>query len=362
MPPKFTFAAFRARLSVVPHTSTPRYRRLVRVLATFLGFVVIATACSGEAPARLVQTPEQSIEEFSDDRAAGEPAPSAPPEPAEESATGPSDPVNVGAGNTVHVLGSIRSAPETGVNWEQAIPIIDGDLTTIASLSCDQGTACDADALALWGEDRVEVVNLATSANVLSQEELADASFLLNEVGITPIGFGENAASALEPAIIQSGTIRVAVHTVSIAALPDVTATDTTAGIVGPALFDDVIAAVAQSREDLFGTVVLVDFGDLDARAPGIAEIDAVDQLISAGADAVIGHGSDFLQRFDQIGPSVVSFGLGNAVSQTTDPLRLDSAVLRLEFARPGQSCLIPTTSSGAGPALDDPSFTSCGG
>ena len=83
-------------------------------------------------------------------------------------------------------------------------------------------------------------------------------------------------------------------------------------------------------------------------------------QLIDAGANAIIGHGSDFLQRFDQVSTGVVAYGLGNAVPASAEPLRRDTSVLRLEFDRPGTSCLLPATATESGPSLDDEATLDC--
>ena len=323
---------------------------------------LIAAGCSGETPSRAIGTPgEASAPTFDPDlgRSAGTPEEAE----SETAATIGDEPVQVDSStDVVHILGSIRAEPELNADWANEIPIVQNDLATIASLSCDQGAACDPVTIASWAEERVEIVNLATSANVLSSEELVETESTLEEAGVAIVGYGQNTEAALSPIIFDNGDIAVAIHAISLAAVPEVTASDNAAGIVGPELFDSVHNSIAASRASELGVVVIVDWGNLDARAPTEDELSEVELLIDAGADAVVGHGSDFLQRFDQIGSGIVSFGLGNAVTTNEDPLRRDASVLRLEFDRPGRSCQLQTTATTGGPQLDDQTVLDCGG
>ena len=265
-------------------------------------------------------------------------------------------------GNVIHVLGSVRSTPIESEAWEADIPIVQDDLATIASVNCNLADDCDLDAIADWAAGRVDVLNLATSANVLSVDELLSFQGLLEERGVAVVGFGEVLQSAERPFIFVSGDLTVSVHALSMVAVPEVQAGEATAGIAGPPSFSAVLDAVATSRDAEQGTVVIVDWGGLEDRAPNPEQTLVVEQLIDAGANAVVGHGPDFLQRFDQIGEGVAAYALGNTVSASEDPLRRDTAVLRLEFARPGRSCLLPATATAQGPTLDDQDGLACAG
>lgn len=345
------------------------WRRRLILIATVLSLV--AAACGNEPTARNAQDPRNAPTTTRDlsigrtategdrddnaDNTADETSES------EDTESGADELANVSNENVVQVLGSIRSSPVDADAWQDQIPTIEDDLATVASLSCNLGVDCDADTIATWAQDRVDVVNLATSANVLTPDQLALVQETLENVGVATVGFGSNLEAAQSPFVFANGDITVSIHAVSLVAVPEVTATDQTGGIAGPDSFEATLEAVANSREAEQGVVVVVDWGGLDQRAPDESQLDAAEQLIAAGADAVIGHGSDFLQRFDQVGSGIAIYGLGNAVSADEDPLRRDTSVLRLEFDRPGQSCLLPATASEQGPALDDLARQSCG-
>ncbi len=301
-------------------------------------------------------------------RSAGDPLDTVPESPPDETETtetplpsANAEPLDAGnAASVVHVLGSIRSTPETLDPWQASVPVIDNDLASVASLSCDRSDVCAPDAVAAWAAGRLEVVNLATASSVFDADGLAAISASLAASGVRTVGFGATAELATAPVIVRNNELAIAIHAVSLGATPEVAATDDTPGIAGPPLLERVLSGIAQSRTDGYGVVVVVDWGNLNARAPSDAEVAAVRQLIDSGADAVIGHGSDLLQRFDQVGSAAVSYGLGNAITTNDDPLRNDAAILRLEFATPGRSCLVPITSTPSGPTQDDITLAGC--
>ena len=83
--------------------------------------------------------------------------------------------------------------------------------------------------------------------------------------------------------------------------------------------------------------------------------------LDTGGADAIVGHGSDFLQRFEKIDETAIAFNLGNALTANDEPLRRDSAVLRIQLEEAGDfTCLLPAEGSEFGIVLDDPAGAGC--
>ncbi len=344
------------------HPLSRRCQRSRRSLAVALAalLALLISACSSTDQSRAAQAPTD--------------APPAAEDPSVgRSITEPEDPTVIARGpvpapadgsvvipeNVVHVLGSIRSTPSAADGWESEIPVIEGDLATTASLSCDLGADCDPEAIAAWAQGRVDLINLATSANVLSAEDLEAMQDALADVNVATVGFGTG-EGAEQPFVFDNGDVAIAFHAVSLLALPEVSATEDQAGIAGPRSFNAILEQVEVSRDAGRGVVVLIDGEGLDARSPDVANLTAVEALVEAGANAIVGHGSDFLLRFDQVGNGIAAFGLGNAVTATQEPLRQDAAVLRLEFDRPGRSCLLPAQGTTAGPVLDDAQATNC--
>lgn len=260
----------------------------------------------------------------------------------------------------VHVLGSIRSIADETVRFSNdASPVVD-DLATIVSQGCTPGE-CPAGQLGQWAGDQVEIVNVATRAAASEGTGQLGAHVAdLRESGLTVIGYGESAESAAAPVIFTTGAQEIAIHAISLDPDNPALATESTAGVSGIAQLDLLRESIIDNRNNGRGVVVLVDWGIQEGRAPTDQQIADVEQIVDAGADAIVGHGSDFLQRFDLVSQSAVAYSLGNASITTADPLRADTAILRLEFDTPGRSCLLPATAGPSGPALDLPEDTTC--
>ena len=345
----------------VADSPTVRQCSTRRLIAAFLVLIgLLATACGSPSQSRNVGSPSESPAEadLSVGRTAAAPASDGS---LDTNADGNLDPTAATTNqNVVHVLGSVRSTPvETDV-WQEEVPIVGSDLATVASVNCNLADDCDLNTIADWAEGRVDVINLATSASVLTADELLELTDILEARGVAVVGFGPDQSSAERPFTFVNQDLTVSIHALSVVAVPEVQATGETAGIAGPESLDAVLDAVAVSRDAEQGVVVLLDWGGLEERAPSTNETDIVERLIGAGANAVIGHGPDFLQRFDQVGGGVAAYSLGNAVSAVDEPVRRDTAVLRLEFARPGRSCLLPATATSQGPTLDDLGLLTC--
>ena len=270
--------------------------------------------------------------------------------------TSPSGPV----APLLHVLGSVRSIELEDSRFSDASPIFSSDLATIGSLGCS-ATTCTPAALTSWAEGQLDVVSVATlRAAIEGPDALRTQVVALESAGITVVGFGDDIEEAGAPAIVGPPEQQIAIYAISLAPDTQSLATEDRAGVAGPASLDRLRAAVISSRNDGLGVVVLVDWGNLENRAPTDQQIDDVNRIVDAGADAIVGHGVDFLQRFDLVSQTAVAYSLGSSSIATDDPLRADTAILRLEFTTPGRSCLLPAAASPSGPVLDDPALISC--
>lgn len=348
------------RQTVPVHRVVPALRRQWWTL--LLGLVVLAAAgCTGDDNNTVFEgngsaTPADSA--VTDDlaRQAGDPtgdarvtaAPASPP---------PIEPI-------LHVLGSVRSVDTTSSAWQLRVPMIGDDLATIVSLGCDTTTPeCSRLSLVDWATGRVEVLNVATSdAAGEDPDALRALVTAAEQAGIAVIGYGASEAEAIEATVVETDSVAVAVHAISMSADSELAATSDGSGIAGATSFDSLLESVEANLAQDLAVVVLIDWGDREGRAPNSEQIADVQQLVDLGVDAVVGHGADFLQRFDQVAGTAVAYGLGNTTTTDEDPLRGDSAVLRLEFATPGRACLLPTTAAASGPVLDDPDTITCAG
>ena len=324
-----------------------------RTCVVLIAMSALISACASDERPRLVPgeaevvvntAPKQALDpDASVGRQAGEPA-------IGRTAALPGDPLPP----VFHVLGSVRSvADETDRFSGQALPILD-DLATIASLGCTP-SECPSGPLATWAEGQIEIINVATrEAASEGAGQLGAQVSDLRARGITVVGFGENAIDAATPVIFTNGAEEIAIHAISLDPDNPAAATEDTPGVSGLADFDLLRQSVIANRNDDRGVIVLVDWGNTEGRAPTAEQVADVELIVEAGADAIIGHGSDFLQRFDLVGQAAVSYSLGNASVTTPEPLRADTAILRLEFDTPGRSCLFPATAGPNGPVLDN--------
>lgn len=260
----------------------------------------------------------------------------------------------------LHVLGSIRSVADSTATFGDDAEVVRNDLATIASVGCAPSD-CPVTALAPWASGQIEVLNIATGeAASEGADELGAYVTEFREAGITTLGYGNTISAAIEPVIVRNGNNRVAIHSITLDPDNTALATDDTPGLAGVTALDSLRQAVIANRNNGLGVVVLVDWGGNALRSPSPEQVIDVEQLVDAGADAIIGHGSDFLLRFDLVGQTAVAYGLGNASITAADPLRADTAILRLEFDTPGRSCLLPATAGPSGPSLDDPTDLTC--
>ncbi len=260
----------------------------------------------------------------------------------------------------IHVLGSIRSVADPSELPSSALPLITTDTTTIATVGCSP-SVCPAEDLAPWADGQIEVLNIATEE--AASEGGGQLGAYVEEfrvLGITTLGYGRDIRAAVEPVIVRSNNKRIAVHSISLDPSNPALATDDSPGLAGVTALDALRQGIIANRNNGLGVVVLVDWGTSRLRSPSAEQLEDVDLLVEAGADAIIGHGSDFLLRFDLVGQTAVAYGLGNGSITTSEPLRADTSILRLEFSTPGRSCLLPATAGPNGPTLDDPTVTNC--
>lgn len=272
-------------------------------------------------------------------------------------------PVTLPDNPLLHVLGSIRSLPETSSDWQADVAVVIDDVATVASLGCNPTDAdCNPSDLLAWSIGGVDLINLATANAGLAGPDLEDVVLDIRSAGVQVVGYGEDLTTAIAGVTVETNNLTVAIYSISLTAAEETWATENSSGIAGANAFDALLQEVVDQRAEGIAVVVLVDSGSIDDRAPTEQQVADLQRLVEVDVDAIIGHGSDFIQRYDRVANSTISYSLGNAVTATEDPLRADSAVLRLEFAAQGQgqACLLPATSGPNGPALDDQTITTC--
>ena len=263
----------------------------------------------------------------------------------------------------VYGLGSLRSIPATD-DWPQSFPIVGEDLATLTALDCAPGTpGCELEDLEALAAGEIDVISLATpGADDASPEALAEAADLFANLSVAPIGYGATIREAVQPTIISDTERSIAFFAISLDSELAIEASDTTPGIAGPDAFGDLLDAITQAETPNSMSVVSISWGTIEGRAPSIEQVAVAQQLVDAGADAVVGHGARFLQRLELIESIPVVYSLGHATSDATEQIDRDTAVLRVVFgSRLEATCLLPATATPNGPTLDKPDDTHCG-
>ena len=331
-------------------------RRGARPLVGRLFALCLLAACS-------TTTPEATAP---DATTVARPAARVAGEPVDDRARAAVDPSAVQRPAVVHVLGTLALLPESPAAIPLQVTPLQDDLVSVVTLGCALGTdGCASERVDSLQAAGVEVVNVASAAvGSTDADQVGAAVASLSAAGIEVTGWGADRAAAVEPVRIVSAGQTIALHAISLAEDGldrGAHATESTPGIAGPDAFAELLVAMAESQSAGDRIVVAVDWGDTERRSPDGEIVDLATALVRAGADAVVGSGSEFLNRLEVIEGAPVAFDLGQAATATDDALRRDTAVLRVVFDGATEAaCLLPATASPAGPRLDPADEPSC--
>ncbi len=181
-------------------------------------------------------------------------------------------------------------------------------------------------------------VDVATMANNHGVDfgllGLYDTLAAIRDTRFPVVGIGQTAAQAYAPWYADVRGHRVAILAAS--QIRDHTLAAWTAGPGSPgiasAFSDRLVAAVGEARRRAEVVVVYVHWGQ-EGRACPLPEQEALAQrLADAGADAVVGTHAHLLLGAGWLGPTYVSYGLGNFVWWRDNAYSNDTGVLALTF------------------------------
>ena len=182
----------------------------------------------------------------------------------------------------------------------------------------------------------VRVASLANNhAMDYGGDALADTIDLLEGAGVATIGAGRNIDEAYRYRILTTGGgVRVAFVGASLIVPYNFAAGASTPGIASAhppdvaRVLDTVRAAVAAAD----AVVAIVHWGIERDPCPNDAQRLLAQQLLDAGADAVIGHHPHVLQPVVYNGEKLVAFSLGNFIWEPRQHMGGETGVLQVDF------------------------------
>jgi len=201
-------------------------------------------------------------------------------------------------------------------------------------------------------------VDVATFANNhcldQHQEGITTTRSSLAEAGLLTAGAGANAEEAWTPLVIEKNGLRIGIlavtrwlngfHNKKDEKLPHVPAVPyAIEPIVGGHSVDDFLATIRERTAEVDALIVTIHWGAEYKFAPAPEDRKLAQQMIDAGAFAVIGHHPHVLQPVEflersQGGKGLVVFSLGNLVSNQDfdkpEGAKRDGLLMELELVR----------------------------
>ncbi|MEM7321913.1 MAG: CapA family protein [Actinomycetota bacterium] len=250
------------------------------------------------------------------------------------------------------------------------------DDLTIINLECpasDRGAIvpkqfnfrCDVAALPSLRRLGVDVANQGNN-HILDYgvEAMLDSLVQLEAAGIAPVGAGENAAAAHEPAVFSIDGWTVAVVGFG-GVVPGASwiATDDRPGMADGDTIETMVAAVRAADEVADVVAVTIHWGVELQSGPPADDVRRAEAMIDAGADMIFGHHPHRLNALEFIDGKPVSWSLGNFVWPRLSAAGSDTAVAQVIVEPDGgiTACYLDATIVSNGhPQLDDPTTRSC--
>ncbi|SEG71047.1 poly-gamma-glutamate synthesis protein (capsule biosynthesis protein) [Thermomonospora echinospora] len=186
-------------------------------------------------------------------------------------------------------------------------------------------------------------VDVATMANNhgmdYGETGLRDSLAAAKQAKFPVVGIGNNAAEAYRPWGTVVGATKVGVigatQVLDDNLIEAWTATDAKPGLASAKNAQRLVQEVQRARKDYDVLIVNLHWGQELNKCATDAQKQLADQLITAGADAVIGSHAHVLQAGGYLKGKYVHYGLGNFVFYNSGPTTGQTGVLTLTFTPP---------------------------
>ncbi len=306
------------------------------MLAAALAGMLAASACTGGG-------------DTSD--AAEEPRPSqnadAPREPAPEET--PKEPIILAFGGDTHFEGQLRSrlgAPKTALGpiasllrkADLAMVNLETAITTGGTPAPGKQFTFRAPATAFTAlkASGVDVVSMANNHGMDYMEGgLADSLKAIKKSGFPTVGIGANAKAAYAPyrTTVKGNRIAIigATQVLDDNLITAWTATDTKGGLASAKDIPRMVQAVKQARKGSDLVIVHLHWGEELNPCPLPRQKELAQQLVAAGADAVIGGHAHIPLGGGYLNGSYIHYGMGNFVFYSASGQTANSGVLLLK-------------------------------
>jgi poly-gamma-glutamate synthesis protein (capsule biosynthesis protein) len=163
----------------------------------------------------------------------------------------------------------------------------------------------------------VDVIGMANNhALDYGQDGLRDTLAAISAVGAPVIGIGADEDQAYRPFIIEAKGQRVGVLDATQVMNADLitswTATADHPGLASAKRVDRLLEEVRATRPKVDTLVVFLHWGTEVQQCPNAAQLELAPQLVSAGADVVVGSHAHRILGGGYLGRAYVDYGLGN--------------------------------------------------
>ncbi|MGY9071606.1 MAG: CapA family protein [Acidimicrobiales bacterium] len=177
----------------------------------------------------------------------------------------------------------------------------------------------------------VDVANLANNhARDFGGDALTDTVEHLTTAGVIAAGAGVDAAAAYAPQISQVGDISIAFVGVSDIVPSGFSASSTRSGIATDR--ERALANVRVAAEENDVVIVMIHWGIERDTCPSGRQRSYAQDLLAAGATAVLGHHPHVLQPVVSNESQVIAYSLGNFIWHARSGITGDTGVLQLNF------------------------------
>ena len=188
-----------------------------------------------------------------------------------------------------------------------------------------------AERMAAAGVDAASLAN--NHARDYGADALLDTVALLEAAGVVALGAGADDTAAYDHRVLHvAGDVRVALVGASMVVPWDFAAGPDWPGIASGRPATRLLETVRDAARAADVVIVFIHWGIERQTCPTAEQLSLARQLLTVGADAVIGHHPHVLQPIEFAGGKLVAYSLGNFVWHPRSGITGETGVLQIDF------------------------------